>query len=73
MKAQITASFLLFGFAFFLVGESRENHDSLPSNLRLNGDSITKILGENKEGVPVVELLDVSVITAVNVTVVPSE
>ena len=49
MKAQITASFLLSGFAFFLVGESQENHDSLPSNLRLNGDSITKILRENKE------------------------
>ena len=56
MKAQITTSFLLSGFAFFLVGESQESHDSLPSNLRLNGDSITKILGENKE-----EILQTSV------------
>ena len=48
MKFQLSSYFLLSGFTCFLLGELNEKHESLSSELRLNGGSITKLLGKNK-------------------------
>ena len=49
MKFHLSTCFLLSGFTCFLLGDLNEKHDSLPSELRFNGGSITKILGKNKD------------------------
>ena len=49
MKFHLSSCFLLSGFTCFLLGDLNEKHDSLPSELRINGGSITKILGKYKD------------------------
>ena len=49
MKFQLSSYFLLSGFTCFLLGELNEKHESLSSELRFNGGSITKVLGKNKD------------------------
>ena len=49
MKFKLSSYFLLTGFTCFLLGDLNEKHESLSSELRLNGSSITKVLGKNKD------------------------
>jgi len=48
MKFKLSSYFLLSGFTCFLLGDLNEKHEFLSSELRLNGSSITKLLGKNK-------------------------